>query len=477
VTTTGVRARRASPAGPRGAAASGGAPGGEPDGADRPLLVTGAVAAAVVVASGLAAVTVLVLIGWIAAPHAGLGLPAVLRSSAALWLVGQHVGFSYHGAGRIGLLPLGLVVLPGALLWRAGRWVVRAGQVRRLRHVGYAALALAVPYAVLTGALALASRSRLESSSLPQSVACGLVLALAAGGLGAARAVAPWPELVRLLPPGPRSLVLGIAGALGTLVAAGAVLAGTSLAMHLSEAATLERDLSPGVIGTVLLLLLQLGYVPNAVAWAIAFMVGPGFAFGVSTVVAPTGSALQQLPAFPMLAALPPGVHASMPAWVAPVVMAMPYLAGVLGGLLLVRAGPVLSLDAAPLWGLGCGGGCGMLLGLLAAASGGPLGDGRLAAVGPSGWQVGLVSALEIGIAAAAAAGVANYLALRRTGAVTRLSWPTRSPSRPDPMPSRAASTSAATPDETGHVIYLDPWAGDRPGGHRRTPSGPSALP
>ena len=293
----------------------------------------------------------------------------MLRVSAALWLVGHHVGFTFRGAGRIGLLPLGLVLLPGALLWRAGSWVVRAGQVRRLRHVGYAAVALAVPYALLTGALALASRSALESSSLPQSVAWGLLLALVAGGLGGARALAPWPQLVRLLPAAaevhgrrrrrrarhPRRL----RGAARRHLADG---------LHLHEAAVLERDLAPGVVGTLLLVLLQLGYLPNAVIWAIAFSLGPGFAFGAGTVVGPTGSALAQLPAFPMLAALPPGLHAAVPGWIEPTVLAMPYLAGALGGLLLVRAAPALSLDAAPLWGLACGAVCGGVLGLLAAA-------------------------------------------------------------------------------------------------------------
>jgi hypothetical protein len=509
VTPTGLGARRAN------YATDDRAPGGEPDVAERSLLAAGTIAAGVVTASGLAAVVLLVLIGWIASPHAGVGLPDVLRTSAALWLVGQHVAFSFRGAGRIGLLPLGLVLLPGALLWRAGRWVARTSRVRSLRHIGYAALALAVPYALLTGALALASRSAVESSSLPESVACGLLLALVAGGLGGAREVAPWPELVRLLPPRPRSLVVGVAGALAALVAVGALLAGVSLAVHLGEAATLERDLSPGAIGAVLLLLLEIGYVPNAVAWAVAFMLGPGFAFGTSTVVAPTGSALQQLPAFPMLAALPPGLHAAMPAWVAPAVLAMPYLAGGLGGLLLVRAAPALSLDAAPLLGLACGGVCGVLLGLLAAASGGPLGDGRLAAVGPSGWQVGIVSALEIGIAAAATAGVANYLALRRAGALTgwlstlgaragepgggtpaagRTSWSGTSPGRSAAPAQRTARSAGSDPagharhpgapvdseleaEETGHVIYLDPWDGDRPKGSRSGPPGPSAIP
>ena len=413
-------------------------PDGGPAAPERPLLIVGAIAAGVVTAAGLAVITLLVLAGWIAAPHAGIGLKAVLRTSAALWLVGHHVGFTFRSAGRIGLLPVGLVLLPGALLWRAGAWVVRVGQVRRLRHVGYAALALAVPYAVLTGALALASRSALESSSLPQSLACGLLLALAAGGLGGARALAPWPQLIRLLPQRPRSVVVGVAGALATLATAGAVLAGASLAVHLREAATLERDLAPGAIGVALLLLLQLGYLPNAVIWAIAFALGPGFAFGSATVVAPTGSALTALPAFPMLAALPPGLHAAIPAWIEPTVLALPYLAGGLGG----------------------------LLGLLAAVSGGPLGDGRLAAVGPSPWQVGVVSALEIGVAAAVTAGTLNYVALRRTGALSGRSGPSQS----EP-PARAEQAAA------GHVIYVDPWAGDPVSGARASRPGPSALP
>jgi len=463
----------------------------DPAATQRPLLTTGALAAAAVTGTGLAAVTMLVLLGWIAAPHAGTGLPAVLRTAAALWLVGQHVGFTFRGAGRIGLLPLGLLALPGALLWRAGRFVVRAGQVRRLRHVGYAAICVAVPYAVLTGVLALASRSATESSSVPQAVTYGLLLAFAAAGLGGARALAPWSQLIRLLPQGPRSVVVGVAAALGTLVAAGALLAGLSLIAHLHEAGTLQRDLAPGAIGTVLLLLLQLGYLPNAVIWAIAFSLGPGFAFGAGTVVAPTGSALTQLPALPILAALPPGLHGAMPGWIEPTVLALPYLAGALGGLLLVRAAPALALDAAPLRGLACGALSGVLLALLAAASGGPLGDGRLSAVGPSAWQTGAVSALEIGIAAAAAAGLANYVALRRAGALPRMSvtaaaWrgaDARIPAQPGPAARGPRGSAGEAADRmadggagSGHVIYVDPWAGDPPA-QRRGPAGPSALP
>jgi hypothetical protein len=436
-------------------------------------MVAGVMAASVVTAAGLAVIVLLVLAGWIAAPHDSVGLPAVLRAGGALWLVGQHVGFTLRGAGRIGMLPLGLVLLPGALLWRAGRWVVRTGQVRRLRHVGYAALALAVPYSVLTAAVALVSRSAEFSASVPQAALCGLLLAAAAGGLGAARALAPWRQLVSLLPERQRSVVIGMAASIGVLVAAGALLAGASLAMHLHEAAVLQRSLGAGAVGTVLLLLLQIGYVPNAVLWAISFALGPGFAFGAGTVVAPTGAALGPLPAVPLLAALPPGVHAAMPAWLAPVVLALPYLAGGIGGWLLIRMAPTASIEVAPLWGMATGALAGLLMGILAAFSGGPLGDGRLAAVGPSGWQVAAVGAFEVGIAAAVSAGLANFLFLRRA-AVTAGSRE-QAKARP-PTGEFAGPVTGLTPPAE-HVLYLDPWAGDEPDRRPTAPAGPSALP
>ena len=75
----------------------------------RPLAVTGAIAAFAVAGTGVALLTTLTAIGWITAPHAGLGngLPGVLRTAITLWLAAHHVAFSLHGAGQIGMLPLG----------------------------------------------------------------------------------------------------------------------------------------------------------------------------------------------------------------------------------------------------------------------------------------------------------------------------------------------------------------------------------
>lgn len=445
----------------------------------RPLAITGAIAACAAAGIGIAVLTMLVLVGWIAAPHAGLGLTGVLRTAALLWLIGHHVGFTLPGVGRIGMLPLGLVLLPGALLWRAGRWVARAGGVCKLGHVGYAALALAVPYAMVAAALALASSSARAAPSLPEAVVCSFLLALTAGGLGGARGIAPWTELAGLLPARLRSLTAGTAAALAVLTAAGGLLAGASLAAHLGEFREVNQSLAPGAVGGALLLLAQLAYVPNVIAWAISFTLGPGFAFGTGTVIAPTGSALGQLPAFPLLAALPQGGHSAVPPLLSVAVLAVPYLAGVFGGLLTVRAAPILALETAPLWGFVCGALTGCVLGIMAAFAGGPLGNGRLTAVGPSAWQVGVVAALDVGVAAAVTAGVANWLRLRTAAGPPAEE---RGVAGSEALPVLAVMRVPGQgpdhePDDGGHTIYLDPWAGPaEPNASGAPPTSPSPF-
>ena len=450
----------------------GGGPSARPS---RPLVITGAIAACAAAGSGLVCITLLVLAGWIAAPHAGVGLPGVLRTAADLWLVGHHVGFALHGTGRIGdgrigILPLGLVLLPGALLWIAGRWVVRRGQVARLADVGYAALALAVPYGLVAGALALAGQSTLATPSLLQAVVSGFLIALLAGGLGGARALAPWRRLIELLPPRARAVFLGSVGTLTVLTGAGAILAGASLAARMGDFRSVDVALAPGLVGGGLLLLAQLAYIPNAIVWSVCYTLGPGFAFGTGTVIAPTGSALGPLPMLPMLAALPSGAHSTATGWVSLLMLSVPYLAGAFGGLLTARAAPIPAVELAPLWGFACGVATGCALGLLAAFAGGPLGSGRLTAVGPSGWQAGVVCVLEVGVAAAVTTGLVNWVRMRRLA-------PAGADIPVDPPAAVTEEDPAGVPGSSHH-IYLDPWgdAEDAADG-RPDPPGPASLP
>ncbi|GAA4236978.1 hypothetical protein GCM10022254_47880 [Actinomadura meridiana] len=394
----------------------------------RPLYVTGLVAALWCVGIGLAVLTTITLIGWIAAPKTafGDGMSGVFRTAVNFWLVSHHAGFSY-GQGRVGLLPLGVLVLPGALLYRGGGWMIRAaGPLRPRAAVMRVAIALAAPYAALAVLLALAASSPEAKPSVWQALVACFVVAIIAGGLGAARAVVAAQvaaeakgrrvrsglgALLRLLPDRPRSLVIGVSGALSVLLASGAVLVGASLAAHTGDADHLYDMLAPGVVGGVLLLLVELAFLPNAVIWGMAYAVGPGFSVGARTSVSPTGVFLDLVPAFPPLAALPePG---PAPA-VSLVALAAPFLAGAVGGVLTIRSLPTPVSEGAPLWGFVSGALTGAVVALLSALSGGPLGDGRMATMGPSAWQVGLLAALEVGISAAIAAWAANALVLRR---------------------------------------------------------------
>jgi hypothetical protein len=442
------------------------------------MLMAGGVAALAAAGGGLAVLATLTLIGWITAPHVGLGggLAGALRSAGLLWLVAHHVEVAVHGVGSVGLLPLGLVVLPAVLIERAGRWMTREGHVTGLLDVGPAAVSIALPYALFTGAVALASSTSMAAPSLWQAVMMGFLIALLAGGFGAARSLAPWRKLARRVPPRPRSVILGMIAALAVLVVCGALLDAISLMVHLSAYKLAVDRLNPGIFGSVLLLLASLCYLPNSVIWAIAYMLGPGFSFGIGTAVSPSGSALGAIPAFPMLAALPVGSQAAFPAWLGFFVLVMPYLAGALAGLMTVRIAPTPTLEAAPLWGLVTGTLTAVVIGFCAKFSGGPLGAGRLASVGPAGGEVGLVAVLEVGVTAALVAGAANWLIIRHH--IRRLnprpadghesigvSGP--QPRLADPQPARAGAPLPAlivdeNDDAGGHRIHVNPWAQDQ---------------
>jgi hypothetical protein len=426
----------------------------------RPMLVAGGIAALAAAGGGLAVLVTLTAIGWITAPHLGLGggLAGVLRSAGVIWLVAHHVEVTVHGVGRIGLLPLGLVFLPGALIERAGRWMTESGHVTRLRHAGYAGIAIACPYALFTATVAIASRTAQAAPSLWQAVCAGFLLALVAGGFGAARGLAPWRKLAGLLQPRLRSVTLGVAVAILVMTASGALLCAASLVLHLHAYQTAVTALAPGAGGSALLLLAELSYLPNAVIWAMAYMLGPGFSFGVGTAVSASGSALGALPAFPMLAALPAGQGAAFPAWLGFFVLAVPYLAGICAGGITIRIAPTPFLESAPLWGLLTGSLAGIVIGFGAKLSGGPLGAGRLASVGPTGAEAGLVAVLEVGVTAAIVAGVANWLLLRRR--IRRLAASGQSG---ELVPGRAEVVDE-TDDVGGHRIYYDPWAEDEKG-------------
>ncbi|NBE92786.1 hypothetical protein FE391_15905 [Nonomuraea sp. KC401] len=400
----------------------------------RPLPVSGMLAAAATLGVGLAALTTLTLVGWIAAPRGtlGAGLPGVFRTAAQLWLAAHHAGFAIPG-GRVGLLPLGLMLLPAVLLYRAARWMARDADLRlrlparlpknspkaqasarrraQLVLVVQAGVSLAAPYALLAGLIALVARNEITQPFLGETLLSHFVLAFLAGSLATARMIGPWRVMLRLLPERVRALTVGTAVATAVLLVAGLALLLVAIVLNFGQIKELSSVLSPGFVGGVLLVLLQLLYALNAVVWALSYVAGPGFAIGADTLVAPTGVQLGTVPSLPLLGALPDS--GTVPAWMM-VVVALPFAAGAVAGVMVARISPSPSYEAAPLWGFLSGVSTGVVAGVLAALSGGPIGGGRLATVGPSPWEVALSVALEVGVAAGISAGVTNLLLINK---------------------------------------------------------------
>ncbi|MET7462547.1 DUF6350 family protein [Nonomuraea sp. NPDC005501] len=400
----------------------------------RPLPVSGMLAAAATLGVGLAALTTLTLVGWIAAPSGALGsgLPGVFRTAAQIWLAAHHAGFAMPG-GRVGLLPLGLVVLPAILLYRAARWMARDADLRlrlparlpknsprekanarrraQLVLVAQAGVSLAAPYALLAGLIALVARNDVTQPFIGEALLSHFTLAFLAGSVATARTIGPWRAMLRLLPERVRALTVGTAVATAVLLVAGFALVLVAVVLNFGQVRELTNVLSPGFVGGLLLLLVQILYLLNVVIWALSYIAGPGFAIGTGTLVAPTGVQLGTVPSLPLLGALPDS--GTVPAWMMAVV-ALPFAAGALAGVVVARISPSPSYEAAPLWGFLTGVTTGLVSALLATLSGGPIGGGRLAAVGPSTWEVALSVALEVGVAAGISAGITNILLLNR---------------------------------------------------------------
>jgi Family of unknown function (DUF6350) len=375
-------------------------PGG-PRAGRAPVLI--AATATTVLGALLVWVPVVLVVLLVATPGpGGPGAAGTVRASLALWLLGHGVP-EYVSGARLSVAPLGLSLLAAWRVARAGVHTARAIGARRRRPVlpvVQSALSVAGIYALL-GALAgeLTGSGGLHTGPLAAGVRLG-VFGLLFGGFGAAmearlpsRVLRRAPELLR------DALRTGLVG--GALVlAAGAGVGGIALATHAGDATDVLRAYNAGVPGQAGLTLVSLGYAPNLVSWAAAYLVGPGFGIGAGTWISAASVTLGPLPALPVLAGLPRTAASGFGV----LLLGLPVAAGMVAGGLLARRrlrGP----DAPPLrWGALVGAAtlagpvAGLLLGLAALVSGGDLGSDQLTNLGPVAWQVALIGSAVVAV-------------------------------------------------------------------------------
>jgi hypothetical protein len=298
----------------------------------------------------------------------------------------------------------------------------------------------------------------------------GVVTGLLAGfgaGWGAARAAGLGAVLAFGLPDVVRRGLSAGAVAAAAVLTAGVLVAGARTAVTHEEFRTVFASLHAGVVGGVAIVALCILFAPTASVWATAYLIGPGFAVGSGTAVDASTVQLAPLPSFPLLAAVPTGPASAMVS----LVLAAPLIAGLLAGAITARprraASTADGLPDLPRWRIALGGAliagpvAGLLVGLAAAASRGPLGDRRLAEVGPSSWHVGIVLAVEVAVAALVGATVTRTAASWAVWSSTRHWTPEgdAAPSWPDRLPPGVRRIVLG--------LLVGPDAVDRPGAGR----------
>lgn len=366
----------------------------------------GAVAAGL----GLGFLAVLVIVLWISSPYPDSGPGGALHLAAGLWLLAHGAELVRYDTlsgvpAPVGVTPLLLIALPALLMRRAARLGSAPGDGSDAEEVLPAS---AVFSAVLCGYLGVATLATVYAAAGPMPadpISAGwhvpLVAVLAAaGGVWAAkgRPLAPprlprrWPAGVRRALARPRYALALRAGAAGALVllGGGALIVGASLVWHGAEVKGSFLALTGVWSGRFAVLLLALALLPNAVVWAAAYALGPGFALGSGASATPLGfTGPPALPRFPLLAALPaegPGTLLTCATALVPLAAGM-----AVGWFAVRRARDVSGGETALTAALGAVV-CAVALAGLAAASAGPMGSGELAEFGPVWWATGVAA-------------------------------------------------------------------------------------
>jgi hypothetical protein len=389
-----------------------------PPGGRAPLAVAAGAAAFI---AALTSYTPVVVAMWLARLTEGGGFGALggaAKAGLGGWLLAHGVPIG-TSAGTFGLVPLGLSVFTAWRVARAGVHACRAVGARNAtpRQVALIVCCVGLAYGLIGAFAALAvDAAGLHVSAIRAFLTLTLFGALGAL-VGALRSTGALRFVVLRVHPVLRDGIRTGVVAAALVAGAGAAAAGLAVALGGGDAGALVGAYRTGVAGQAGITLISVAYAPNAAVWASAYLLGPGFAVGADTTVRATEVTVGGLPALPLVAGIPHGPVGGLGA----VFLAIPVVAAMVAGWMLarralrLRAGDVHARHrswAALLSGAAFGGPvAGLLLGAAAVASAGPLGDGRLAEIGPVGWQVAAVGAAVVAVGAMAGAAATRALA------------------------------------------------------------------
>jgi hypothetical protein len=376
------------------------------------VVLAAVVSAALVTLIGIAIALILTLGSWALAPHSdNVGPDETARLAVGMWLYAQHVPLEL-GAFSLGVVPLGLMLIPGLLCYAGGRQVARVVKPTSLADVTRAVIPYALVYGVLAAVTAGLVRSEIVQPAPRTAFFAAGFIALVAGGLGLLHSAHLLSEAIARVPIVIRDLIAAATTGLVTVMLLSAMFTALALAVGFPDSVEMYRALDAGWSGGLALVLLTVAFIPNLVVWTASFTTGVGFSVGATGSVSPQGVDYGALPIFPPFAALPPEGDAGGLAFIA---LLAPLLGGYAIAVIMHRRQRDVRVELLAGRAAGAGVLAGLALGALAWLSAGAAGSDALATLGPVGWKVGLVAALEMSLVAAVVA-----WELHRRGGVRR---------------------------------------------------------
>lgn len=236
------------------------------------------------------------LVAWATAGSSTGSTSDPMRAAVWLWLGAHHIPFSLllpptSTLGYLSYLPLGAALLPF--------FVVRSSFTRALdrlqgdfHNLNQVRVIFSFFYACLVTTLAFFSASESITPQWYLAPVFAFILAL----------VATLTTGYRVTP----SKSLRIATQILALLLGLSLLVITFLIFtHISDIKTITISLQPGIFGGLLLLLLNIFYIPNVAIATLSYFAGTGFAVGAGSIVSPYWYELGQIPALPLLGILP----------------------------------------------------------------------------------------------------------------------------------------------------------------------------
>lgn len=248
------------------------------------------------------------LLVWATAGSSNGNTADPLRASLWLFLAAHHVPLQLSLSnqtlsGFISFLPLGALIIP--------YWTAKSGYNRVVEILGTPdaktkrlyILDYALCYSVVTYLIALPTMGSTVYSpfyiAIPTIFAVSAIFTYIVSGVLPSRGTKrPWQHALRFTS---ISLIaqLGLASFLLAI----------SLTFHFSTVVDLTKVIAPGIIGGIAFLLLQLLYLPNVAVAVLSYISGAGISLGSGTALSPFIHQLNEIPALPLLGALPVTTH------------------------------------------------------------------------------------------------------------------------------------------------------------------------